>query len=135
VIFDHVGLFVAELEIGRQTLSALLPIVETSEPIDDPELKVRVQFCTDSSGICYELVAPFGEGNPVSGALANGKAILNHVAYRVTDLKAESQRLRNEKSMPLGPARPAVAFGGRKVVFFLTPLKFIIELIEEFPDA
>ncbi len=129
--FDHVGLFVADLEIGRQKLSALLPITHESTPIDDPVIKVRVQFCTDSSGIRYELVAPFGEGNPVSLSLENGKAILNHVAYVVTDLKAETIRLRKEGAFPLGPAKPAIAFDGRLVMFFLTPLRFIIELIEE----
>ena len=132
--FDHVGLFVADLETGRQKLSALLPIAHISEPIDDAGMKVRVQFCTDTSGIRYELVAPFGEGNPVSGVLEHGKAILNHVAYRVADLKSEAARLRKEGAIPLGYARPAVAFDGRLVMFFLTPLRFIIELIEEFPE-
>jgi hypothetical protein len=33
--------------------------------------------------------------------------------------------------VPTGPARPAVAFGGRRVIFLLTPLRFILELIEE----
>lgn len=131
MIFDHIGLFVADLEAGRAKLSALLPIADESDPIDDAGLKVRVQFCYDTLGICYELVAPFGEGNPVSGVLESGKAVLNHVAYRVVDLQAEAARLRREGAIPLGPARPAVAFGGRDVMFFLTPLRFIIELIEE----
>jgi methylmalonyl-CoA/ethylmalonyl-CoA epimerase len=131
LIFDHIGLFVADLEAGRAKLSSLLPIAHESDPIDDVGLKVRVQFCTDTSGVCYELVAPFGEGNPVSGVLESGKAVLNHVAYRVENLKAETARLRGEGAIPLGSARPAVAFGGRNVMFFLTPLRFIIELIEE----
>ena len=131
MIFDHIGLFVADLAIGQQKLSALLPIASVSDSIDDAGLKVRVQFCTDTCGIRYELVAPFGEGNPVSGVLENGKAVLNHVAYRVADLKTEAARLRREGAIPLGSARPAVAFEGRLVMFFLTPLRFIIELIEE----
>lgn len=133
MIFDHVGLFVAELEDGRQKLTAMLPIAETSPVIDDPGLKVRIQFCTDTSGIRYELVAPLGEGNPVSGALSSGKAILNHVAYRVADIRAEAERLRATGCIPLGPPRPAIAFGGRPVMFFLTPLRFIMELIEDTP--
>lgn len=134
MIFDHVGLFVADLEIGKQKLSSMLPIASISDPIDDAGMKVRVQFCTDTSGIRYELVAPFGEGNPVSGVLEHGKAVLNHVAYRVSDLKSEAVRLRSEGAIPLGYARPAVAFGGRMVMFFLTPLRFIIELIEDLPE-
>jgi methylmalonyl-CoA/ethylmalonyl-CoA epimerase len=135
VKFDHIGLFVADLETGRQKLSALLPIVYESIPIDDAGLKVRIQFCTDSSGIRYELVAPFGEGNPVSGVLESGRTILNHVAYLVVDLKAETARLRRQGAIPIGPAKPAIAFNGRLVMFFLTPLRFIIELIEDFPES
>jgi methylmalonyl-CoA/ethylmalonyl-CoA epimerase len=131
VIFDHIGIFVVDLEIGRRELSALLPIAQVSDPITDVQLRVRVQFCTDISGIRYELVAPFGEGDPVSGVLASGKALLNHVAYRVPDLQAEAQRMRHQGAMPLGPAQPALAFGGRFVMFFMTPLRFIIELVEE----
>lgn len=131
MIFDHVGLFVADLDSGREKLAALLPIAHVSEAIDDAGMKVRVQFCTDTSGVCYELVAPFGEGNPVSGVLESGKAVLNHVAYRVADIKAEAARIRRQGAMPLGPARPAAAFGGRMVMFFLTPLHFIVELIED----
>jgi methylmalonyl-CoA/ethylmalonyl-CoA epimerase len=130
VIFDHIGLFVADLDRGRRRLGALLPIADLSEPIEDPGLKVRIQFATDTSGVRYELVAPFGEGDPVSGVLASGQAILNHVAYRVADLDAALARLRAEGALPLGPPSPAVAFGGRRVVFLLTRLRFILELVE-----
>ncbi|NQV82479.1 MAG: VOC family protein [Rhodospirillales bacterium] len=130
MIFDHIGLFVADLREGRQHLSALIPIVDFTEPADDPKLKVRVQFGTDSSGIRYELVAPFGDGNPVSAVLDAGKNILNHVAYTASDLNGEIDRLRDVGAIPLGPPAPAVAFAGARVIFLLTPLGFIIELIE-----
>ncbi len=130
MIFDHIGLFVADLEAGREALGKLLPIAEFLPPIDDPVLKVRVQFGIDASGLRYELVAPFGEGDPVSGVLASGKNILNHVAYRVADLAAEAARLRIAGAMPLGVPKPALAFGGKRVQFFLTKLRFVVELIE-----
>lgn len=133
--FDHIGLFVSDLDVGREKMSALFPIAKVSPVIEDAGLKVRIQFCTDASGIRYELVAPFGEGNPVSGVLESRKAILNHVAYLVTDLKSEAARLRREGALPLGPAKPAIAFDGRLVMFFLTPLHFIVELIEDAPDC
>ena len=131
MIFHHVGLFVPDLATGREKLAAMIPIASVSAAVDDPGLKVRVQLCTDASGVTYELVAPFGEGNPVTGVIENGRAILNHVAYTVSDLAAESERLRQGGAVPLGPARPAEAFDGAPVAFFLTPLRFIIELIEQ----
>jgi methylmalonyl-CoA/ethylmalonyl-CoA epimerase len=131
MIFDHIGLFVRDIDEGRKKLNELLPISSCEEIVDDPGLRVRIQFCTDASGIRYELVAPFGEGNPVEGVLQSGKNILNHVAYRVSDIAKEIERMRQQGCMPLGRPAPALAFGGRQVVFFLTPLRFVVELIED----
>ncbi|MDA7737642.1 hypothetical protein N8861_04850 [Porticoccus sp.] len=40
-------------------------------------------------------------------------------------------RLRKNKNMPLSPAKPAKAFNGSRVIFFLNKLNFIIETIEK----
>ena len=80
MIFDHIGIFVDDLARGRRILSTLLPVTAFTDPVDDPGLRVRVQFGTDASGVRYELVAPFGDGDPVSGVLKSGKNVLNHVA-------------------------------------------------------
>lgn len=128
--FDHLGVFAKSLEQGRAVLEEILPVASVSEPFHDPLLKVSVQFLSDTSGIRYEIVAPNGEGNPVEAVLADGRGILNHVAYRVTDFEARVARLREARCMPLGEPRPAVAFGGLRVIFFLTPLRLIVELIE-----
>jgi len=131
VRFDHIGLFVSDLSYGRERLAALLPIVRFSSEIDDPLLQVRIQFCTDSSNTCYELVAPLGDKNPVSGVLGSGRNILNHVAYRVDSLETAMDSLRKQGSIPVAAPASAVAFAGARVVFFLTPLRFLIELIED----
>ncbi|MBV1776292.1 VOC family protein [Burkholderiaceae bacterium DAT-1] len=128
--FDHIGVFVTSLELGRTHLAAILDIHEWTDPIDDPIQKVSVQFGLDSSGIRFELVAPNGEGNPVTPVLGSGKNILNHVAYTVPDLDKKLAELRAARCMPLGPAQPATAFDGRRIAFVLTPLRMIIELIE-----
>jgi len=130
MIFHHIGIFTSDLDVGRNKLSLILPIQSVSEPIEDTVLKVKVQFCTDTSGLCYELIAPFGENNPVSGILLSGKAIINHVAYTVESINVASQELRNSGCIPISLATPAVAFGNRRVMFFMSPLHFIIELIE-----
>lgn len=133
MIFDHIGLFVRDLAVGRRRLAALLPIAHFTDMITDPLIRVQIQFGVDGTGVRYELVAPFGEGNPVEGVLASGKNILNHVAYRVADLDAALTRLEDEGCIALGPPTPAVAFGGARVVFLFTPLKFILELIDGVP--
>lgn len=131
--FHHIGLFVPDLAAGRQTLCALLPMTEWEAEIADPGLRVRVQFGLDSAGVRYELVAPFGEKNPVEGALRSGRNILNHVAYEVDDIAAARARLEGEGCFSMTEPHAAVAFGGRPVMFLMTPLKFILELIQDAP--
>ena len=131
MIFDHIGLFVRDIETGRRQLSALLPIARWTDVVDDPLMKVRVQFGVDGSGIRYELVAPLGEPNPVARVLDEGKTILNHVAYRCPDFESACAALRREGAVPLGRPQPAAAFDGARVAFYLTPLRFIVELVED----
>jgi methylmalonyl-CoA/ethylmalonyl-CoA epimerase len=131
VTFDHIGLIVSDIETGRRAVSKMLSIEQSSETIQDSGLGVSVQFITDRSGIRYELIAPFGEMDPVSGSLKAGRNILNHVAYRVPDLNAEIAVFRSQGAIPFGPPRAAVAYGGNSVVFFLSPLGFVVELIED----
>jgi len=61
MIFDHIGIFVRDLSVGRERLAATLPIAHFTDAIDDPTLCVRIQFGVDTSGIRYELVAPLSD--------------------------------------------------------------------------
>jgi methylmalonyl-CoA/ethylmalonyl-CoA epimerase len=129
--FEHLGVFVKTLEQGHDMLQAILPIATISDPL----LRVAVQFLSDTSGIRYELVASNGPGNPVDAVISERRNTLNHVAYRTKDFDAQVGRLREARCMPLGEPRPAAAFGGVRVLFFLTPLSMIVELIESAPDV
>jgi methylmalonyl-CoA/ethylmalonyl-CoA epimerase len=130
VVFHHVGIFVSDIAHAQRELGRTLPIREWAEVIADNILRVKVCFGVDHSGLRYELVAPHGEPNPVSKVLESRRNILNHTAYAVTDLQTASQTLRAAGSVPIGPPKPAAAFGGAPVMFFLTSLGFIVELIE-----
>ncbi len=46
------------------------------------------------------------------------------------DLDAELKRFRARRCLPLGKPVPAVAFGGRRIVFLMTPQRDLIELVE-----
>ncbi len=131
--FDHLGLVIKRLEKGRERMSVLLAISEWTAPIDDPINGVRLQFGRDPAGMVYELLEPLGESSPVFGALQSGKAILNHVAYLTADLEAGGARLAAVGAARVSEPKPAIAYGGRRIQFFVTPLRFIIELIEA-PD-
>jgi len=63
--------------------------------------------------------------------LKRGHGFLNHLAYTTEQFDNQLRNLRNLGMIPLGPAKKAVAFNGRRVVFLLTKLHYIIEIIEE----
>ncbi len=128
--FHHLGLFVRDLEYGLITLEKIIDINNVSEVTDDFELRVSVQFVNDTSNLCYELVAPLGENNPVEPVLRAKKNILNHVAYVTDEFQINFEKMRQEGCLPLAPPKRAKAFDGNYVVFLLTPLGFIYELIE-----
>jgi methylmalonyl-CoA/ethylmalonyl-CoA epimerase len=128
--FDHLGLVVKNLAKGRMHLAAIMHIRSWSEEFTDTINGVRCQFGRENSGFCYELLEPLDDNSPVKGALSERRAILNHVAYLVGELRVDAERLMEQGCAPTSVPKPAVAYGGRPIQFFVTPLNFIIELIE-----
>lgn len=129
--FDHVGIVVNDLDIGQSHLCAITGAVEVSARFDDPGLTVSVQFVRDPSGMVYELIAPFGEKSVVASTLARKRDLLNQIAYRTSDIAKAAHHLRGQGCLVLGPAAPALAFGGANVQFLFSPLGFVLELIED----
>jgi methylmalonyl-CoA/ethylmalonyl-CoA epimerase len=128
--FDHIGLVVSDMAGGRAALESMFGVDRWTQVFEDPGIGVYVQFGRTEEGPCYELISPLGEASPVATALKRGVNILNHVAYLTADLDVESQRLQEMGSMMAGPAKPAVAYGGARVQFWITPQRFMVELIE-----
>ena len=135
LVFDHLGIIVADLAVGRAFLQNSLGISRWSEVVDDDVMGVLVQFGSaadrsgSASGPVYELVAPRGNGSPVSGQLTRAKGVLNHVAYRTADLAASAAHLRATGCFATGEPKAARAYGGALVQFWVSPLRFLIELV------
>jgi methylmalonyl-CoA/ethylmalonyl-CoA epimerase len=55
---------------------------------------------------------------------------INHVAYRVSDLASEADRLGAQGFLALSEPTPAVAYGGQHIQFLINGDSFLIELIE-----
>ena len=69
VQFDHIGIVVAELPIGRQILRDHFLVTSWTKTFSDPVNDVHVQFGRAATGPCYELVAPISPHSPVQRAL------------------------------------------------------------------
>lgn len=135
-MLDHLGLIVADLAVGRGFLLSALGITHWSAVTEDPRLGVAVQFGTApvgaaTVGLIYEIIAPLGEDSPVSNALRGGRNILNHLAYLTPDLACSGDHLRSQGCYPVREPQPALAYSGRLIQFWMSPLRFVIELIEK----
>jgi len=128
--FHHIGIFCNTINEGKKNILNLLKPKKISKITYDKNLGVKVLFITDKDNIIYEIVAPYGKKNPVSKILKQKKNILNHIAYKVKNFDNVILKLRSKGFAPLGRAQPALAFKNMRVCFFLTPLNFIIEVIE-----
>ena len=128
--FHHIGIFVKDLDFGIEEMSKIVDVSSISDEILDEEIDVKIKFLKDTQNINYELVAPLSENSPVHGVLSRRKDYLNHIAYVVDFFDEEIKKLRRERLIPFGPPKKAKAFDGSRVIFFLSPLGFIIELIE-----
>jgi methylmalonyl-CoA/ethylmalonyl-CoA epimerase len=130
LVFDHIGIIVGEIDAGSATLDGMLGKLAWTSPVHDAGLGVSVRFARDQSGLVYELIAPFGERSPIARTLKSKANLLNHIAYRTHSIERGAAHLRMQRALPVSRPAPACAFGGANVQFFMTPLGFIIELIE-----
>ena len=129
--FHHIGIFVNKIEAGKKIMEKKIRIKSFSKVIKDRNLKVKIMFIKDKDNITYELVAPFGKGNPVDKILKSRTNILNHLGYKVKNFDKKCKYFRNIGYGFLTSPRKSVAFNNSKVVFMLSPLGFIIELVEK----
>jgi methylmalonyl-CoA epimerase len=125
---DHAGFAVADLDAAiplfRDVFGASVgPVVE------DPIQRVKLCFAEYRGGR-VELIAPLGEDSPVSQLIASSGGGLYHLCFETTDLDGEVRQLRRQGFVPTGPAQPAVAFDGRRVIFLFHRLAQLIELVE-----
>jgi methylmalonyl-CoA/ethylmalonyl-CoA epimerase len=131
--FDHIGVVVGSIASGRRTLQNIMAVKAWTREVKDYENGVAIQFGRCESGVIYELLEPLGEHSPVQMALSDRRALLNHLAYLVPDLAGAGAKLRSQGCVPTAAPRRAIAYGGKSIQFFLTPLYFLVELIEA-PD-
>lgn len=126
---DHVA-------IAVESIDAALPRFEliaggpASTPESIPAQGVRVVFLGHGAGR-VELIEPLSDTSSVSRFLQRRGAGLHHIAYRVPDLEAALQRLR-EADVQLIDPEPRPGAGGHRVAF-LHPRStggVLIELVE-----
>lgn len=130
LFFDHVGIVVVDLESACAHWTKTLGVLAWTRRFDDIHLGVAVRFGQDSIGMVYELIAPLTSTSPVARTLKTKSNVLSQLAYRTPSLESARKRLRAEGFTIVTDPVAALAFGGARVQFLMTPLGFLVELIE-----
>jgi len=125
--FHHVGVACHDLERERRAM-ALIGYAAEGQEFVDPIQGIRGLFLV-GPGPRLELVSPLAPGGVLQTWLDRG-AKMYHLAFEVSDMKSELDRLvDNRCKVMVGPV-PAVAFGGRNIAFIMLPNMMLAELIE-----
>ncbi len=128
--FNHIGIFVKEINKGLLEFKKFIKIKKKSNLVEDKKLKVKVMFITDENNLCYELIEPFGKNNPVTKTLEKRVNIINHLAYETKSFEKNIKVLTDSGFRAITKPTKAKAFSGRRIIFLINKLNFIIELIE-----
>jgi hypothetical protein len=129
--FDHIGFFVKDLNSSIKVFENFIDLKRKTKIFYEKSFNVKIQFIYDKKNICYELIAPYKKNNPVDTVLESKNNILNHVAYKSKKFDQDIKKLIKKKFTQLTKPKKVICFKNKKVIFFLSPLNFIIELIEE----
>ncbi len=91
---EHIGIAVSSLEEGEKLYEALLGVksYKREEVISE---KVITSFFRQGPNK-IELLAPIGADGPISKFLAKRGPGIHHIAYAVTDIKAEMKRMEKQ---------------------------------------
>lgn len=124
---DHVGYAVKDIGKAQEAMSVLGYIF--GSVIRDLDRNIQIAF-GEMDRYRVELVAPMGDGSPVDGFLGKGGAMPYHICYRSTDMDSDVARLKAAGYRVVVPMAPAVAFGGKKVVFLYSLQAGLVEIVE-----
>ena len=125
----HLGIIVDDLKNSTIEFEESIGGSKEGKEILDEGIGVTIQFIKDPSGILYELVQPIDEDSKIFSVLKTNNH-LHHIAYKVDLIEERVKELRNNGFGTLTKLMKAKAFENKRVVFLLSPNKYIVELVE-----
>jgi methylmalonyl-CoA/ethylmalonyl-CoA epimerase len=127
VKLHHLGIACRSIDADGEGLEAL-GFSREGDAFDDPLQGIRGRFLV-GAGVRFELLEDLPGHTTLAPWLASRTRIY-HQAYLADDLDASLARLVAAGARVTRPPLPAVAFGGRRVVFAMLPQMMLVELIE-----
>lgn len=122
---DHIGIAVASIEDARP-LYAIITGAEGGPTIETPDQGVNVAFFGQ-----VELLEPRGDDSPVGRFLASRGPGLHHIAFQVSDVRAELAHL-EATGFRLVDREPRVGAAGHPIAFIhpKSTHGVLVELVE-----
>jgi methylmalonyl-CoA/ethylmalonyl-CoA epimerase len=129
--FSYIGVAVPNIEQAMVLYQAIFGYRVLSGPFDDPVQNVSVCFLGtgESDDLTIELVAPAGEDSPVNRILTKGIGAY-HICFETDDVEDAVAYVRSKGFIVVSKPVPATAFGGRRIAWFYTPTRQLVELVE-----
>jgi len=123
----HVGLAVKSLSEGCAYLENLGAKV-ISSPCQDDQQKAKVQF-VNLGGLVLELIEPISPDSPVMNSVKTNRR-LYHLCYEVENFDELVSAWQKKECVMVSSPKPAEAFQGKRVAFFLTRQGDLFEFLE-----
>ena len=121
----HIGIACKDIIKTRASVCRLHGLSNLPEIVQDPRQEIELCLIPLDSGLHLELVA----GTKVENLLKKGSTYY-HLCYEVPDLESSITNLRALGCFPVFGPIEAVLFGGRRVVFLMSPM-VLVELLED----
>ena len=125
---DHIGYAVKNIDKAKKSMEILGYTFD--DTVEDKDRNINIAF-GEMDGYRVELVAPISEESPVDMHLSKIGPTPYHICYKSTDIEDDIERLKSNRFKVSIPLAPAVAFGGKRVVFLYSLSVGLIEIVEE----
>ena len=131
IVFDHVGLSVADLDRQRDFYARALELTELEEHLEMPEAQIRTAILRAANGLKLELIERGGSepqefATPYDGAATQGYF---HWALSVDDLDVTFTQLLAAGATEVSAPAPAARAGAR-FAYVKDPEGNLLELIQ-----
>lgn len=129
--FNHLGVAVPSLKKALLVYQDIFGYKLIGGFHEDPIQKVNVCFLGPGKegGVVIELVEPVDENTPVNQWIAKGIGAY-HMCYDVDDIDQTLEDVVEQGCIIVNRPVPATAFSGRKVAWFYTTTRQLIEIVE-----
>ena len=129
---DHIGYAVKNIEKAKKSFEVLG--YEFGDTIQDNDRNIFISF-GKLDNYKIELVAENiqnGEGiTPISTYIQKIGACPYHICYKSENIENDIETLKKNRFKITVPLAPAIAFGGRRVVFMYSLSVGLIEIVEQ----